>query len=185
MFRHLLPANQEGLPDYWGIETIQTDLILFHVYALIRKDYPTTGVLKLENYFFLANCCLRIRKDYPTTGVLKLHRDHPHAFRDSRDQEGLPDYWGIETCDRCFKIRIGVLIRKDYPTTGVLKPRGVGAVKRHLTPDQEGLPDYWGIETYLQPYETCEVRHKNQEGLPDYWGIETFPQKCPSQLERW
>ena len=49
------------------------------------------------------------------------------------DQEGLPDYWGIETpfCQP--------QIRKDYPTTGVLKLPSANY--------QEGLPDYWGIET--------------------------------------
>ena len=37
-----------------------------------------------------------IRKDYPTTGVLK--RDLVvDVCLEAGDQEGLPDYWGIET----------------------------------------------------------------------------------------
>ena len=58
----------------------------------IRKDYPTTGVLKHRNLRLIG-----IRKDYPTTGVLKL----------------------ILYCHSPLLI---VFIRKDYPTTGVLKP---------------------------------------------------------------
>ena len=38
--------NQEGLPDYWGIETHPRQHKQ-HLYRKIRKDYPTTGVLKL------------------------------------------------------------------------------------------------------------------------------------------
>ena len=41
------------------------------------------------------------------------------------DQEGLPDYWGIET---------NFVALFFYG---------------HLPPHQEGLPDYWGIETCL------------------------------------
>ena len=40
------------------------------------------------------------------------------------DQEGLPDYWGIETF-----------------TSSRYEPFEA------LVHDQEGLPDYWGIET--------------------------------------
>ena len=66
--------------------------------CLIRKDYPTTGVLKriLQNVFSVASG--EIRKDYPTTGVLKLLLSS-HLVD--------PKYMHI---------------RKDYPTTGVLKP---------------------------------------------------------------
>ena len=65
----------------------------------IRKDYPTTGVLKrgdmiVEGQHPIAS---QIRKDYPTTGVLKRVRE-----TNSTDNS------------------LGV-IRKDYPTTGVLK----------------------------------------------------------------
>ena len=39
-----------------------------------------------------------IRKDYPTTGVLKLIASVCVFFhRITSHQEGLPDYWGIET----------------------------------------------------------------------------------------
>ena len=41
------------------------------------------------------------------------------------DQEGLPDYWGIETI---FVFPIGIIVAIGY---------------------QEGLPDYWGIETSM------------------------------------
>ena len=64
------------------------------------------------------------------------------------DQEGLPDYWGIETLANPEATAIGEF---EY---------------------QEGLPDYWGIET-----RRCALRENlsrlHQEGLPDYWGIET------------
>ena len=63
--------HQEGSPDYWGIETIFV-VVLFAFLRSIRKDHPTTGVLKPATYeaFFGLNA------DY---------------------QEGSPDYWGIET----------------------------------------------------------------------------------------
>ena len=119
----LVNGDQEGLPDYWGIET----LVIRHIRGLprrIRKDYPTTGVLRLfEALPGLQVKVRRIRKDYPTTGVLRLSsqislsRTSTHSY-----QEGLPDYWGIETR----------LIRCD---------------QRIFCPHQEGLPDYWGIET--------------------------------------
>ena len=89
--------NQEGLPDYWGIETFLVAFIYPPVRCFIRKDYPTTGVLKHYR---------QGRGHRPT---------HYH-------QEGLPDYWGIETTSQlqgCLPGRH--LIRKDYPTTGVLK----------------------------------------------------------------
>ena len=41
------------------------------------------------------------------------------------DQEGLPDYWGIETY------------------------RGKTQLCAHIFFNQEGLPDYWGIETIV------------------------------------
>ena len=90
----------------------------------------------------------QIRKDYPTTGVLKLFivlllysgvLDH---------QEGLPDYWGIET-PQFIRLGYGLL---DY---------------------QEGLPDYWGIETLCDNLRVVAF-FTDQEGLPDYWGIETY-----------
>ena len=37
---------QEGLPDYWGIETFGVFQFFVNI-EQIRKDYPTTGVLKL------------------------------------------------------------------------------------------------------------------------------------------
>ena len=39
-------SNQEGLPDYWGIETYISTTRIHCTNSLIRKDYPTTGVLK-------------------------------------------------------------------------------------------------------------------------------------------
>ncbi len=42
-------SHQEGLPAYWGIETKAfSGLYPDNVISLIRKDYPLTGVLKLE-----------------------------------------------------------------------------------------------------------------------------------------
>ena len=73
--------NQEGLPDYWGIETPSYANAIISDSILIRKDYPTTGVLKLICVNSIATGVLKlilsdsfacpIRKDYPTTGVLK------------------------------------------------------------------------------------------------------------------
>ena len=39
---------QEGLPDYWGIETVFPADMFDAESNPIRKDYPTTGVLKLR-----------------------------------------------------------------------------------------------------------------------------------------
>ena len=65
-------------------------------------------------------------------------------------QEGLPDYWGIETL---------------WPHTAL----------QAFAEDQEGLPDYWGIETMLVRRGSSGLYSSaNQEGLPDYWGIETL-----------
>ena len=66
----------------------------------IRKDYPTTGVLKLSENKLWELSDPSIRKDYPTTGVLKLRLDLNHS------------------------VIIFMPIRKDYPTTGVLKLGG-------------------------------------------------------------
>ncbi len=62
-----------------------------------------------------------IRKDYPTTGVLK---QPPCVILGTslKNQEGLPDYWGIET---------------------LLLPALLGQSASGF--DQEGLPAYWGI----------------------------------------
>ena len=95
----------------------------------IRKDYPTTGVLKLfeitNNFSPIAVFLYRIRKDYPTTGVLKPlpRRYQSRESMSLVNQEGLPDYWGIETQKYGSLPHLGNLsiIRKDYPTTGVLK----------------------------------------------------------------
>ena len=94
-----LDANQEGLPDYWGIETFFYENISFNM-SSIRKDYPTTGVLRLLT-----------AKDGIDEGK-------------ASDQEGLPDYWGIETYLHD--------LLQYIPTISY----------------QEGLPDYWGIETF-------------------------------------
>ena len=63
---------QEGLPDYWGIETTHNPDSEHH--NRIRKDYPTTGVLNRNSSIHNENGyqTSHIRKDYPTTGVLKL-----------------------------------------------------------------------------------------------------------------
>ena len=63
-----------------------------------------------------------IRKDYPTTGVLKLLMSPAFQAFSHNNQEGLPDYWGIET----YPLFHHPLLEPHY---------------------QEGLPDYWGIET--------------------------------------
>ena len=89
--------DQEGLPDYWGIETSAPGTGLSLIGTTIRKDYPTTGVLKHALRLDLLHFLVQIRKDYPTTGVLKLVRPTTSP------------------------IAIGFSIRKDYPTTGVLK----------------------------------------------------------------
>ena len=93
----MVSSNQEGLPDYWGIEKYIAHSNIHHF--VIRKDYPTTGVLKLWEFLSIDLLCHLIRKDYPTTGVLK------------------------PLCEsRCTQIGLlAMLIRKDYPTTGVLK----------------------------------------------------------------
>ena len=96
----------------------------------------------------MPGCIVCIRKDYPTTGVLKLITNRLRNTSWNYDQEGLPDYWGIETvlCDVWWIVGKAI-IRKDYPTTGVLKlVEFVNAWLYSL--NQEGLPDYWGIETH-------------------------------------
>ena len=92
-----------------------------------------------------------IRKDYPTTGVLKLEPTIVirNAMSISMDQEGLPDYWGIETPLQCLLLQV------------------------HQCFNQEGLPDYWGIETHHTVTTPVLYSFFDQEGLPDYWGIET------------
>ena len=69
-----------------------------------------------------------IRKDYPTTGVLKLMLPVGILQVDAHYQEGLPDYWGIETFFKTL------------------------AREKNAVFDQEGLPDYWGIETQKEKY---------------------------------
>ena len=62
------------------------------------------------------------------------------------NQEGLPDYWGIET---------HFTLAKPFTVS-----------------NQEGLPDYWGIETLLLPALLGQSASGfDQEGLPAYWGI--------------
>ncbi len=124
-------VNQEGLPDYWGIETDED----------------------VEEF---QNCCIAyIRKDYPTTGVLKQKVGKSHVVISTWNQEGLPDYWGIETKGK-EKLRF----------------------KQFTLQNQEGLPDYWGIETFFFGGLTCVII-SYQEGLPDYWGIETTAKNVP------
>ena len=120
----------------------------------------------------------------------------------SSDQEGLPAYWGIETCIATTLEALSPHIRKDYPLIGVLKPITI-TIAVSISCDQEGLPAYWGIETdahglafhqhllvyrirkdypligvLKRHFRNGEMLHnylcqEYQEGLPAYWGIET------------
>ena len=116
-------VHQEGLPAYWGIETLlRFRMRQLHNRKHIRKDYPLTGVLKLFDLAIGPSVAIQIRKDYPLTGVLKLF-NYTAVRKNFNDyQEGLPAYWGIET------------LRSRYR-----------AIRSN--PNQEGLPAYWGIET--------------------------------------
>ena len=124
----------------------------------IRKDYPTTGVLKLYPLCDLIRALYAfIRKDYPTTGVLKPI-SLPFLFINVASQSGritrLLGYWNqwvdknasnITTSGRITRLLgywnhepyspkrpiLAQWIRKDYPTTGVLKPE--------TTPDRQNL----------------------------------------------
>ncbi len=138
--------DQEGLPDYWGIET--------SIISLASVDVKTNQE-GLPDYWGIET------------------RKYRYGEYPSDNQEGLPDYWGIET-DRlwCYSPTYVDWIRKDYPTTGVLKLVSFGVKGFHIHKHQEGLPDYWGIETIRSAKHTDEVTY--QEGLPDYWGIETY-----------
>ena len=91
-------VHQEGLPDYWGIETLlRFRMRQLHNRKHIRKDYPLTGVLKLFDLAIGPSVAIQIRKDYPLTGVLKLF-NYTAVRKNFNDyQEGLPAYWGIET----------------------------------------------------------------------------------------
>ncbi len=90
-------ANQEGLPAHWGIETIAS-LAKTITVNLIRKDYPLIGVLKHAHLVGVSVHALSfIRKDYPLIGVLKRDGRFIKVAETFENQEGLPDYWGIET----------------------------------------------------------------------------------------
>ena len=199
--RRLLP-HQEGLPDYWGIETWPETARSDARTSLSGRITRLLGYWNLTISTWSGSSGSSIRKDYPTTGVLKL--TFPCLWRivsvnrwsgritrllgywnwfvapirqgvDRQDQEGLPDYWGIETGDLQSCLSLGKLqIRKDYPTTGVLKLYGGSKKTAILSRHQEGLPDYWGIETLCKMPFTILRRPAHQEGLPDYWGIETI-----------
>ena len=149
--------DQEGLPDYWGIETFTG------AYEHQSNSFNGPNQEGLPDYWGIETCAIafnrylrwhssKIRKDYPTTGVLKLQwQCRTFHIRDRYDQEGLPDYWGIET-----------LWKSDARVINV------------LVADQEGLPDYWGIETNPKlAFAILDIILAYQEGLPDYWGIET------------
>ena len=78
---------------------------------------------------------------------MRLFKLYPFGSPCGRDQEGLPDYWGIETFHSACHLAQGAN-------------------------DQEGLPDYWGIETLLLPALLGQSASGfDQEGLPAYWGI--------------
>ena len=117
---------------------------------MIRKDYPTTGVLKRVWVSTIFKQTMQIRKDYPTTGVLRL----TYSFKTLNF--------------------LKFFIRKDYPTTGVLRLIQALSVTIYFYGNQEGLPDYWGIETFFFCDRIPHFNILNQEGLPDYWGIETW-----------
>ncbi len=90
-------------------------------------------------------------KDYLTIGVLKHHMSVHHRNLGRRiDHEGLPNYWGIETC-RFYQTSCAEdpSIRQDYPIIEVLKPDSQVLPIRFRTVNQEGLPAYWGIETHM------------------------------------
>ena len=114
-----------------------------------------------------------IRKDYPTTGVLKLSAFAQNAigFVQTGDQEGLPDYWGIETECEHAKIQLCQKIRKDYPTTGVLKLFHHLPLSGITSINQEGLPV--GVLKLIFNSKVTSETDIHQEGLPAYWGIET------------
>ena len=128
-------GHQEGLPDYWGIETL--------IDRKARSDSPIVYQEGLPDYwgiettlrsFGRMSSYLSIRKDYPTTGVLKPFKNRAHKNGcEVLDQEGLPDYWGIETAGSVNNEQIDERIRKDYPTTGVLKPPSTSLTSRWWT----------------------------------------------------
>ena len=89
--------------------------------SLIRKDYPTTGVLRLFCPFGWCGVYLLYQEGLPDYWGIEtcLSRSERRQFREY--QEGLPDYWGIETGTLPYFKYICAMIRKDYPTTGVLR----------------------------------------------------------------
>ena len=118
----VLFPHQEGLPAYWGIETLR-QLQHYRPRPTDQEGLPAYwGIETLSRWRRVAKFVLdRIRKDYPPTGVLKLIQLKP-VFTQLNNQEGLPAYWGIET----WPIRRAIslckrIIRKDYLTTEVLK----------------------------------------------------------------
>ena len=117
-------------------------------FLAIRKDYPTTGVLKLKPNCTRAVGPVGYQEGLPDYWGIETVRVNTAGNQFNKNQEGLPDYWGIET----FKQWHAVFVNLKY---------------------QEGLPDYWGIETLFQAFFRCFSRKSDQEGLPDYWGIET------------
>ena len=143
--------------------------------GLIRKDYPTTGVLK-RNFHTKSDLFISIRKDYPTTGVLKLDACSLRCFTVfCFNQEGLPDYWGIETYHGHW-INNFACDQEGLPDYwGIETPKLCDLCSSIiLVLYQEGLPDYWGIETHVATRLMRVNLKSHQEGLPDYWGIETL-----------
>ena len=93
-----------------------------------------------------------------------------------RDQEGLPDYWGIET----YQMPLSFVHAQRVNQEGLPDYWGIETLLRRFVCGrqpcaayQEGLPDYWGIETHSSQRWTTNRVTPYQEGLPDYWGIET------------
>ena len=113
-------TDQEGLPDYWGIETFENDDDRVMI-GRIRKDYPTTGVLKRRASRFRMPGDCRNQEGLPDYWGIETRHSGRNSRRSDANQEGLPDYWGIETSRRKSASWLLTCIRKDYPTTGVLK----------------------------------------------------------------
>ena len=143
---------------------------------LIRKDYPTNGVLKRVCADKIVEvCCATNQEGLPDYWGIETYALCCNARTSSDNQEGLPDYWGIETC-RFYQTSCAEdpSIKQDYPTIGVLKQWVVKACVLVNVCELERATAYWGIEilSACSNHETCKSNH--QEGLPNYWGIETI-----------
>ena len=114
---------------------------------MIRKDYPTTGVLRPFSTESIPFCSGTIRKDYPTTGVLRLWKNFSLIHTLVHIRKDYPTTGVLRLWKNFSLIHTLVHIRKDYPTTGVLRLLLMVSSPECAPLYQEGLPDYWGIET--------------------------------------